>query len=128
MDWKLEPFYTETPFEVYGLSEKGCCYAKEFIRNCRTGNTTGEKSLRNKLDSLSSTGPIDGDKAFKPLRNNLFEIKVKDIRLFCFIHNEKTIILLDGINKNEGKDKQTAAINEAKRMKDEYLKTLQKKP
>lgn len=126
MNWKLDPIITETRFEVYGLTEKGRCYAKEFIKNCCKGNTVGAKALLKKLDSLSSTGKIDGDKAFKTLRSNLYEIKVKDIRLFCFIHGEKIIILLDGINKNAGKDKQTAAIERAEKMKNEYLKSLRK--
>jgi len=76
------------------------------------------------FERTADTGLIKNETQFKQVRGNLYEFKVDNLRLFCFITCRSILILTNGSKKAGKSKKQTIEIERAEMLRDAYLSTL----
>ncbi len=125
MTYNLRPVRNGTQYNVFALARDGRCFAEDFLKECKKDNIGAYKVFLRLFERTADTGLIKNETQFKQVRGNLYEFKVDNLRLFCFI-TCRNILILTNESKKAGKSKkQTIEIERAEMLRDAYLSTLQ---
>ena len=112
--------------EIYFLQRNKRCETQEFIDQLQLDDIRTYNNLLALLDRIAEFGTPRNPTQFKKLKlhgdDNLFEIKMRYVRLFCFYHPffDQFIIITHGWKKGKQKE-QNQQIEKTKRLRDQYL-------
>ena len=113
-----------TQYSIFALDHYGRCPAEDFLKECKKDNIGAYKVFFRLFQRTADVGLIKNDTQFKHVRNNLYEFKVDNLRIFCFIQGGNILILTNASKKAGKSKKQTADIERAEKLRDEYIRTL----
>lgn len=89
-------------WELLAVERDSRCLLNDFLNKVSQSHEYDFSRLQSVFDRLSETGPLKNQEVYKPLRNELFEIKVGVLRILCF-QLEKQILCTHGFIKSSQK-------------------------
>lgn len=113
---------TGEKFSIFSLEKNGKKPISDFLLELEKRDDNSYKTLLRKLKLIADRGIPYNEEIFKIIKgyDNLYEIKSKQIRIFCFFYGEKIIITTNYFKKQSNKTPQHE-IKKAESIKQEYL-------
>jgi len=106
---------------IYAVRRGNRCDTKDFLDYCRN-KEKHYKTLIRLIERISAAGVPYNPTQFMKIRKNLYEIRIRDMRMFCF-YKDGDLIITHGMAKKKDKE-QTREISRAIRLRDRYLESI----
>jgi len=118
-----EIIYRGRCFAISGITVKGKCLAQEFIEDLEEPD---EKKLVALLRRTADNGLPRNKEKFKHLKDKICEFKSYQVRILCFLDENKLIILTHGFIKKQDKTPRSE-IERAQKLMEDYQQRGKKK-
>jgi phage-related protein len=121
-----------------GVIAKGKCYSlleivdehgatrkahfTEFLKKLYRERPTLSSRLVKNIEYIADHGPPGNKEKFRHEEDQIYAIKVDQVRVYCFFHRDRLIVLTHGVIKKTEKADQEE-LKRAKRLREAFLKS-----
>ncbi len=131
--WEIQELKNGLFYTISVLAKGMCCEAKEFLDDLAKSHELSFTAIFRRLDNIANNGVPRNKTQYEIVRTlrideatvEICEIKVRNIRLFCFINSARNslIILTHGMKKGSRKE-QSHQINRAENLVRMYFEQI----
>lgn len=87
MTWKLRIVVEGRACTLFSIERDSTCLLNEFFNDVSQTHEYDFARFQRTIDRIADSGPLQNPEVFKPLRDEIHEIKIGVLRILCFEHN-----------------------------------------